>query len=90
MLNAPPPKKKKMPKIQNFKLHSSFNNFGIDPPREYTWILGEQIWCVLSKDTSFETFTPIYGPMLTKRPASLIIRYNYIDTEKGVRPGHVA
>ena len=27
---------------------------------------GEQIWCVLSEEMSFETFAP-YGPMLTHK-----------------------
>ncbi len=31
-----------MPKIQYFKFYYYFNNFGRDPPQEYTWILGSK------------------------------------------------
>ncbi len=34
--------KQKLPKIQNFKFHYSFNNFGRDHPQKYTWILGSK------------------------------------------------
>ncbi len=46
--------------MQYFKFYYSLNNVGRDPPQEYPWILGEQIWCVLA-EMSFDTFTLIWS-----------------------------
>ena len=47
-----------MPKVQNFKFHNAFNNFGRDTFQEYTWILGSKSGVILSEEMSFETFIP--------------------------------
>ena len=49
-----------MPKNQNLKFHLSFNNFGRDPPPGVYMNFGEQIWCVLSEEMSFQIFSPIW------------------------------
>ena len=49
--------------FSNFTL--PLTNFGRPPPLAVHMNFGEQIWCVLSKEMPFETFTS-YGPMLTK------------------------
>ncbi len=74
VLNRPKKKKKNeknLPKVQNFKFHYSFNNFGyrvlwvlIPHPYEYTWILGSKSG-VLSGEMLLKLSLP-YGPMLMK------------------------
>ncbi len=51
---------KKFAKIQYFKFYYSFNNFGrLFPGASMNF--GEQIWCILSEEMSFKTFTPIWS-----------------------------
>ncbi len=64
MLNI---KKKRTNKIaKNSKFHYSFNNFGNDPPQEYTWILGTKSGALFQRICHLKLFPP-YGLMLTKR-----------------------
>ncbi len=53
-----------MPKI--LKFHSSFKDFARPAPGVYM-NFGEQIWCVLSEEMSFETFTPIWSHINEKK-----------------------
>ena len=65
MLNSQKEQKKKMAKKnQNFKFHYSFNNFGTNPPQEYSWIRGNKSDVLLQR-CHLKLLLP-YGPMLTK------------------------
>ena len=66
MLNGQKKRTKKLSKIQSFKFYYPFNNFGRDSPQEYI-NLEEQIWCVLSEEMSFKTFTPIWSYVNEKK-----------------------
>ena len=66
MLNGQKKKRtKKMPKIQNFKLHYSFNTFGRHPPQEYPWILESKSDVFFQRRYRLHILLP-YGPMLAK------------------------
>ncbi len=57
-------KEQKMPKIQILIFRNSLNNFGRDPPWEYTWILGDKCG-VFQRRSRLKRLLP-YDPMWTK------------------------
>ncbi len=61
MLNG----QKRTKNIQNFKFHYSFNDFGGDPPQEYTWILGSKSGVFFKRRCGLKLL-PLYCHMLTK------------------------
>ncbi len=65
MLHGQKKNKKKLPKIQNFKFHYSFNNFVRDPPKGYTWILGTKSGVLFQRRCRLKLLPP-YCPMLTE------------------------
>ena len=77
MLTPPPQKKKnkKCQKIQNFNFHYSFTTLIQTLPRSIH-IFWEQIWCALSEEISFETFTP-YGPICCRKGKYLATIQNF-------------
>ncbi len=82
MLNG----QKKKKNTKNSKFHYSFNNFGRDPPHEYTCIFGnQQIWY---SDLFFHseeiidviwTFTPIWSHVKKKKLAKNLKFHNSLN-----------
>ena len=64
-VKRPKKEQKKMPKIQSFKFHYSFNNFGRDLPQEYPWILESKFGVFFQRRCRLKRLLP-YGPMLAK------------------------
>ncbi len=83
MLNSQKKKEqKKLPKLQNFNFHSSFNDFGRNPPQEYIqefWVAN--LVCSFREDVICNLITPMWSHVneSEKRIQNLKFRNSFED-----------